>query len=398
MKLKPTKPLDNLRPEKVRRLASTLLLSASMFAASFSSCEAGMFTFPTNMFIKPGATSGTYVSKVTYYSIAIGSGATSNTQTITSVDTSKTWVQFLGSKLSTGEGSNDKSHARVELSNATTVTATRNTSSTSTLTVYFAVVEATSSLVSSIQQGTITISAATSNTATITSVTTSRSVVLWLGHSTTSTSGNAHPSIAGVTLTNSTTVTANCGASLTMTVGYVVIEFQASVISSVQQLVDTYTTTNTTDSKTITSVTTSRTMLFFGGQKVGNTSAQATGYYSARLTSSTNIDYVKGTSDATTRTMYLTVVEFASGVLNGNVQRGTISVGSGSGTLTLSPSMSTTLTLVSWLGQDNTSAGQSEDATLVNLTQTNSTTVTGTRQTTGDGATVNIAVDVGEFA
>ena len=81
-----------------------------------------------------------------------------------------------------------------------------------------------------IQQGTITVSsvsgdAASSNTATITSVNTAKAVCLPLGFTMNSV-GNGS---ARVSLTNATTVTANVenndSNTQTFTVGYVVVEF-----------------------------------------------------------------------------------------------------------------------------------------------------------------------------
>lgn len=401
MKLKPEKfvPLLRKRARGLRVFGLALLASTSLAFAGMAACQAGFMNFPTSFWQSSGGGGGgTYVTSVTYYTVSIATSAASGTTTIPSVDTTKSFVVFNGSSISSGEGTNSRAISRVELTNATTLTAYRNTASSgSAITVRCAVVVCTSSLVSNIQQGTVSISASTSGTATITSVTTSRSAVFWLGHTVSTAGGSAPGHISGVTLTNSTTVTANCGTSKTMTVGYVVVEFQAAAITSVQQFSPTYTTSNTTDTQAITSVTTSRSIIAFGGQKVGNTVAQAPGLYYLNISSSTNVNLIRGQTDTTTRTAYFTVIEFASAVVNGSVQRGAINVSSGANTATLSPSMSTTRTLVSYLGQSNTSAGQSEDATLCYAAQTNATTVTAGRTTTGDGATVNVGWDAIEF-
>ena len=76
--------------------------------------------------------------------------------------------------------------------------------------------------VKSVQAGTITIISASSNTATISSVNTSKSVVLYGG---TSMSGSADY-LVRVELTNATTVTATRGTTLNnSTVAYTVLEF-----------------------------------------------------------------------------------------------------------------------------------------------------------------------------
>lgn len=70
------------------------------------------------------------------------SAATSNTATITSVDTTKTLISKLGSTTTVSVASYEpgRSECRVELTNATTVTAYKNTS-TDSITVGYQVVE-----------------------------------------------------------------------------------------------------------------------------------------------------------------------------------------------------------------------------------------------------------------
>lgn len=79
--------------------------------------------------------------------------------------------------------------------------------------------------IKSIQRGTITIAgSSTSNTATITSVNTAKSIISLLGTASTETStANV---LAHVALTNATTVTATRGGSTgSLVVGYQVVEY-----------------------------------------------------------------------------------------------------------------------------------------------------------------------------
>lgn len=78
------------------------------------------------------------INSVQAGTITIGSGSTSNTATITSVDTTKSFVVFNGA--STSSTALNRVTARVALTNATTVTATRE-SSVDEVTVAFTVVE-----------------------------------------------------------------------------------------------------------------------------------------------------------------------------------------------------------------------------------------------------------------
>jgi len=85
------------------------------------------------------------INSIQYGTITIATNATSGTATITSVDTSKAALHFLGFSTSQNEASNQRrTFAYITLTNATTVTATRdNQGSTGTVTVSFCVVEYT---------------------------------------------------------------------------------------------------------------------------------------------------------------------------------------------------------------------------------------------------------------
>lgn len=72
----------------------------------------------------------------------------------------------------------------------------------------------------SIQQGSISLTSQTSNTATITSVVIGKAFVLWNGAAT-----NTSGSDILIALTNATTVTASALSSKTGTVNYTVVEF-----------------------------------------------------------------------------------------------------------------------------------------------------------------------------
>lgn len=93
-------------------------------------------------------------------------------------------------------------------------------------------------IVKQIQRGVISITGATSNTATITSVDVSNSVIAFLGQAYSNVSTDPSIGQARVALTNATTVTATIvttpGAQI-VTVSYEVIEYWPGVIKSVQR-------------------------------------------------------------------------------------------------------------------------------------------------------------------
>ena len=74
--------------------------------------------------------------------ISLGNGVSSNTATITSVDTTKSFVIFQGETYSSGVSTdqNGPHLAKLVLTDSTTVTANRATSNTFTVTVAFAVI------------------------------------------------------------------------------------------------------------------------------------------------------------------------------------------------------------------------------------------------------------------
>ena len=92
-----------------------------------------------------------------------------------------------------------------------------------------------SSLIKSVQRGTMNLNAVSSNTATITAVNTANSVVRWLGTSTASTDTRYAISAGALTLTNATTVTFQRGGSTdSMFISYEVTEYNPGVIKSIQ--------------------------------------------------------------------------------------------------------------------------------------------------------------------
>lgn len=162
-------------------------------------------------------------------SITIPDGSLSATATITAVDPARTILIFDGYSATDPGATADRRRraAYIQLTNSTTVTATRGASTGQTV-VDFHVIQFRAGVISSIQRGVITIpDGASSATATITAVTLAKSYLEYGGWST-ATSGapsNADWSVR-VQLTNSTTVTAVRNVSSeTSSVSYQVVQF-----------------------------------------------------------------------------------------------------------------------------------------------------------------------------
>lgn len=325
-----------------------------------------------------------YINGVQQVSITIANGATSGTATITAA-VGTAFIIFQGSTFTQAGVSSTKSRVRVELTNSTTVTAYRNATDTSTCTVNAVVVDATSSLVTSVQTGTISLSAGVaSNTATISSVNTSNTAIVNLGSTASPTTLGLNSSSAVLSLTNATTVTAKVnGAGGVPTIGYCVIEFQGAVLNqAVQGFTDTAAPSTTTRTHTITSVDVNNTMCFFAGMYSSGTSA-ATGYQDGTLTNATTFTINTSANPFITLNYGVFVVEFVPGVLAQNAQRGEISIAAGtSGTATIT-SVNTANAIANYLG--NTTSGTNFNTIHGDVALTNATTVTGAFNTSTTG-------------
>ena len=154
----------------------------------------------------------------------MGNGSSSATATITAVNLANTLL-FVSQD---GDGSLarwDASVAVVTFTNTTTITATRTTTTGDACRTSYEVIEYWPGVLKSVQRGTITLSAVASNTATITAVDITKSVLVDLRYSTTEL---AVPNTitTRVTLTNATTVTASRAVGTgTSVIGYQVAEF-----------------------------------------------------------------------------------------------------------------------------------------------------------------------------
>lgn len=160
------------------------------------------------------------VSAVQYGSTSMVSVATI-TATISTVDVTKSAVIWLGDYSLNAP--TDK--ARLTLTNATTVTANRDSTTSSPTNTNFMVVTFVS--VVSLQQGTTTITLANaSGTTTVSSVATGRAALFYGGQQ--MAAALADRDTAQIYLTNATTITAtrfNNGASGTGTIAWTLVEF-----------------------------------------------------------------------------------------------------------------------------------------------------------------------------
>lgn len=153
--------------------------------------------------------------------IALAAPALTNTATITSVDVNNSRLMYLGT-ITNADGPDGEAFARVALTNATTITATRGMVDTGDATVSYELIEYWPMVMRTVQRGTI----AVTGTGTITAVTTAKSTLDNLGISSTSITTDPRDTQTYAVLTNATTVTATrTAAADTVTLGYQVIEW-----------------------------------------------------------------------------------------------------------------------------------------------------------------------------
>lgn len=159
-------------------------------------------------------------------------GSTSGTATITAVDTANCTVRFLGyvdGNASDGATVPDVHFARIALTNSTTVTITRAVLDVAASRVArFEVIEFLPGLLRSVQRGTVTITSGgpTSATTTITGVDPNKTILGYLGFTTTYPASSNNVECVDVALTNGTTVTSTvANAAATSIVSFETLEF-----------------------------------------------------------------------------------------------------------------------------------------------------------------------------
>lgn len=331
-----------------------------------------------------------YVISVEHFSITIAAGATTNTATISRVNTALSFLTFGGfTSQAAGTDLSREAFAYAQLTDATTVTATRNTADANdTVTVKGCVVQCSPQLVASIQTGTISMTTLeTSQTATINAVDTGRSVVIYNGCISNAGNDNIDATVQRLTLTNPTTVTGarHIAAAATAAVAFTVVEFQPSIVTRLQQFAQTLTSATASDTLAISpNVDPERSLLFFGGFSTSN-NPYDDGFYKAALTNGSTVTLSRDPAgNATgTRTINGTVVEFAHGVLR-RVTRGTTDLSGVTSNTTTIPLVDKAMTLHHYCGFscDIASAGPlGQGCTAAALTDYS--TVTATRDGAG---------------
>lgn len=320
---------------------------------------------------------------VQYGSVTIASGATTGTTTVTAVG-SGAFLLYNGQKTAVNTASPSTGLARLSIS-GTTVTATRNASTTAAITVYFCLVDGdTTNLIKSVQYGTINFGTSLTGTAAISAVTTANTAVHFLGFTHTATSTTPISQWPALSLTSPTQVTATVGSAPgtnAITVGFVAIEFQGAALnSSVQAISDTASPGATTRTHTISSVTLANTLLIWAGQLTTGGASYASGDQYGQLTAATTLTIGTNTAPNVSITDNFYVVELVSGLVETGAQRGNIAIaGATSGTAALSPSVTLADAVMTYGG--NQTSGTTFDTRNVGLSALSTSQVTASNNT-----------------
>lgn len=343
----------------------------------------GVMAFKVGNF-NPAATGTVYVNSVQQVSITL-SAATSNTATISAVGANAFIIFQKFTSANTSTTNPAINMAAIQLTNSTTVTASLNTAGT--VTVNCQVIDATSNLVTSVQKGVITIaSGSTSNTGTITAITNANAAYHITGFVTNTTSTFDYSTLdAAVTVAGTTvTVTRATAGAFAVAVAYEIIEFTGAALNQAVQPIACNLSNNISITSTITSVNVNNTMVINGGSKCSTGTQLRVCKMRTALTSATQLTTSVNTA-GTGNISQVSVVEFASGVLASNVQRGNIALAaatSNTGTITAVNTSKAIYNYNMW----NTSSASVNSATgCWRIAETSSTVVTLNSNTAGTG-------------
>lgn len=267
------------------------------------------------------------INRIQQGTIAIGSGATSNTAIITSVTTGNSFVHFQGQQFSatTDDANFARCLGNLVLTNATTVTAARNTSSTSTLTVGYVVVEFVNStiLANSTQVATISSSSGTAGASLPNNniVDTLNTMTIYAGQTATGVStsklnvgkaceiAGSSTIVSAIRATSTGNFSSSGGGTINLQLN--IITFLSGTIKSKQVREISITANNTTQTDTIQSVTQANTLVAYCGD-MSNVTTFNQGWSGLTLASGNTVTSTRGANTANTNgnTALYQVIEF----------------------------------------------------------------------------------------
>ena len=248
---------------------------------------------------------------VEFYSSAVSSvqtgiinaTGTSDTATITAVDTARSVAYHSGYIFSGASNDWNYQPGEITLTNATTVTRTRNSSAVNTLTVQYTVIQFAPGIVNSIQHISLTSSTNATGDTAINAVNDATSFIFWGGFTLTTFASNnnqRHPYYHRTSTTNVRLTRGAAAASIT-TGKCAVVEFNPQYVMSRQANQTAIAINQTSQTDTINSVNTSKSLLLWSGQTVGASNAGGYGivFATVKLNSATQAIAERGATSAT---------------------------------------------------------------------------------------------------
>lgn len=314
------------------------------------------------------------ITSIQEVSISFSITETSKTATINAVDTSRSVILYGGVRME-ANASTHSLFSGLSLTNATTVTASRDSHLNREITVNATIIEFSPNIIRSVQSGYIQLSGSNTGTSAITSVDTERSLVVFNGQTTTT--NTIDRSLAVLTLEDATTVRADKGDSNNdMTVYYSVIEFSHEAVRSIQPLSISLSDPDTSITTTINAVDMDHSVLFFQGNNLS--SSTTTDIYAAYAYLSNATEVVAerhATTSSTNVTINVAVVEFNPQMID-TIQRGrTVIPINEKYTDTSISYIPTDRSYVSYLGFKSTKGDHLEDHHYATILISNNTTL-----------------------
>ena len=311
---------------------------------------------------------------VQYGTITVASSYTTGTASINAMGAGG-FLLMLGLTASQAGASYAQSSCGLTISGGT-VTATRQTGGSNTVTVPFVAVDGdTTNLIQSVNHGTVSFNGGQSNgTFAVSAVTTANTAVAHLGMRGTSTSVSLNLSWPIWSVSSTTAIRMDCNTSGGTLTGYAcAIEFKSSALQSLQYVSNTASPATTTRNSTISAVTLANTFQVYAGMWSSSTNINSARQY-GELTSTTNLRITTGTAGFISINYSTFVVELVSALVETGCQRGLISLSSSTSNTATISAVTVADAITTWCG--NSTGGTQWANIITRITLTNTTTVT----------------------
>lgn len=264
------------------------------------------------------------------FTIAVADASSSNTATITSATKSTTALIYAGARCDSSNTVDDfhDSLFYLEQDNDTTVSAHRNNTANG-FTIAGTVIPFDTSFVTAVHHGTVTMtgSGVTSVTSSTVNATLANCAVNLLFQESDALSDEADHTLCTIELSGSdgavsaTIKRGTADAATTSIVSYQIIEFKAAAYDSIQEAEVAITNTVKTNTATITSVDTSKSITLWNGLRTTRTGSDFSQIATTvGLTDATTVTATRGVTSFDRVDTRVTVIEFADGIIN-SIQR-----------------------------------------------------------------------------